>query len=91
MRYCPCPSQEKSDFWSLSGLTNTLAMGIGAANSFLAEPPNHPNPLRDTDSGVLAQPFYNSKKSGWGQTNFPRRQELCSPALNCPYRLFCGR
>jgi hypothetical protein len=66
------PLQEKSDSGDLSG--QVIASGLGNQHRQLQpdRPAPTPPPSRHTDKGVLAQPFNNSKKSGWGQMSLPR-------------------
>jgi hypothetical protein len=67
-----------------------LTMGISTAKFSLAGPSLRFRPLGHTASRVLAEPFNNNKKSGWGQRFLPHpgkysvlldRMQLPSPVL----------
>ena len=64
-----------------------LTMGISTAKFSLAGPSLRFRPLGHTASRVLAEPFNNNKKSGWGQRFLPHPDEN-SPlySIDCSFQ-----
>src|SRR5580700_5993811 len=63
---CPCPSQEESDSGTVATLA-AVASGTDPRQTCLPGPPVTRLPLAHTDRRVLAEPYKDNKKPGWGQ------------------------
>ena len=80
-RFAPALRKIRANPGTVAGSTS-LGPGTSPSHSSCQAFPLRSPPLRHTDGVVLAEPFYNNKKRGWGQWNSASPDLILPPGLN---------